>query len=108
MSSGLHDAESRLRSLEDENSRYQKVIHSSKKHGELEVMLRDNNYLRNKLRDQEEDFRLQNNTLLQELSRVSICKRYIYKSVGIYIHFLVSVRKISDCRITLFFKNFQE
>ncbi|XP_066953039.1 GRIP1-associated protein 1-like isoform X2 [Macrobrachium rosenbergii] len=67
---GLVDAETRLRILEDENSRYQKVIQTSKKHSEVELMIRDNSYLRNKLRDQEEDFRLQNNTLLQELSRL--------------------------------------
>ncbi|XP_068213036.1 GRIP1-associated protein 1-like isoform X2 [Palaemon carinicauda] len=67
---GLVDAETRVRNLEDENSRYQKVIQASKKHSEAELMVRDNCYLRNKLRDQEEDFRLQNNTLLQELSRL--------------------------------------
>ncbi|XP_045597704.2 GRIP1-associated protein 1 isoform X2 [Procambarus clarkii] len=66
----LTDTKTRLQSLEEENGRYQTLIRTSKKASEVELLVRDNGYLRNKLRDQEEDFRLQNNTLLQELSRL--------------------------------------
>ncbi|KAK7082317.1 GRIP1 associated protein 1 [Halocaridina rubra] len=64
------DAETRQRALEEENSRFVKIIQISKRNSEVELLVRDNSYLRNKLKDQEEDFRLQNNTLLQELSRL--------------------------------------
>ena len=67
--SELTDTKTRLHALEEENSRYQSLIRSSKKAGELELLIRDNGYLRNKLKDQEEDFRLQNNTLLKELTK---------------------------------------
>lgn len=66
----LAETKIRIQNLEEENSRYQVLIRTSKKASEVEMLIRDNGYLRNKLRDQEEDFRLQNNTLLQELSRL--------------------------------------
>lgn len=66
----LTETKTRLQGLEEENNRYQFLIRTSKKASEVELLIRDNGYLRNKLRDQEEDFRLQNNTLLQELSRL--------------------------------------
>ncbi|KAK3865351.1 hypothetical protein Pcinc_029041 [Petrolisthes cinctipes] len=66
----LGDTRTRLKNLEEENHRYQTLVKTSRKVSEVELMVRDNNYLRNKLKDQEEDFRLQNNTLLQELSRL--------------------------------------
>lgn len=68
----LAETRTRLKNLGEENDRYQTLVKTSKKASEVELLMRDNSYLRNKLRDQEEDFRLQNNTLLQELSRVSI------------------------------------
>ncbi|XP_045128923.1 GRIP1-associated protein 1-like isoform X2 [Portunus trituberculatus] len=66
----LTETKSRLHSLEEENGRYQILVRTSKKASEVELLIRDNGYLRNKLKDQEEDFRLQNNTLLRELSKL--------------------------------------
>lgn len=66
----LAEAKARLHALEEENGRYQSLIRTSKKAGEVELLIRDNGYLRNKLKDQEEDFRLQNNTLLKELTKL--------------------------------------
>lgn len=66
----LAETRTRLKNLGEENDRYQTLVKTSKKASEVELLMRDNSYLRNKLRDQEEDFRLQNNTLLQELSRL--------------------------------------
>ncbi|XP_042887801.1 GRIP1-associated protein 1-like isoform X2 [Penaeus japonicus] len=66
----LAETRTRFKNLSEENDRYQTLVKTSKKASEVELLMRDNSYLRNKLRDQEEDFRLQNNTLLQELSRL--------------------------------------
>ncbi|KAG0721517.1 GRIP1-associated protein 1 [Chionoecetes opilio] len=68
----LVETKARLRALGEENTRYQFLIRTSKKAGEVELLIRDNGYLRNKLKDQEEDFRLQNNTLLKELSKARL------------------------------------
>ena len=68
----LIDAQTRLRILEEENSRLGNAVKNSRKASEIDLLQRDNEHLRARLRDQEEDFRLQNNTLLQELSKVNI------------------------------------
>ncbi|XP_076064867.1 uncharacterized protein LOC143038946 isoform X2 [Oratosquilla oratoria] len=73
----ISDHQHRIKLLEEENTRQYNSIKASKRTSEIDLLLRDNNHFRNKLRDQEEDFRLQNTTLLQELSRlVSENERY--------------------------------
>ena len=55
---------------EKELSNAQKVIAKSKKAQEVQQILKDNDSLQNKLHSQEEEFRLQNQTLLEELAKV--------------------------------------
>jgi hypothetical protein len=49
----------------------QKSISRSRKAKDIDLLLNENENLQAKLEAQEEDFRLQNHTLLQELSTVS-------------------------------------
>ena len=56
--------------LSEQCTRQAATIRTSKKAGEAEALARDNTLLKTRLRDQEEDFKLQNDTLLQELARV--------------------------------------
>lgn len=58
--------------LTEQCTRQATAIRASKKATEADGLTRDNNLLRTRLRDQEEEFKLQNTTLLQELARVSI------------------------------------
>ena len=57
--------------LQQELNKAQKTIDKSKKLAEVQRILSENDSLQRKLVAQEEDFRLQNQTLLNELSLVS-------------------------------------
>ncbi|OCT64750.1 hypothetical protein XELAEV_18040989mg [Xenopus laevis] len=57
-------------SLEKEFGKAQKALIKSKKAQEVEALLGENEMLQGKLHSQEEDFRLQNTTLMQELSKL--------------------------------------
>ena len=57
--------------LQQELNKAQKTIDKSKKLAEVQTILHENDSLQRKLLAQEEDFRLQNQTLLNELSLVS-------------------------------------
>ncbi|XP_060083093.1 GRIP1-associated protein 1-like [Ylistrum balloti] len=54
--------------LEKDLLKANKAIHKSKKAKEVELLLQENDTLQRKLESQEEDFRLQNQTLMTELS----------------------------------------
>ena len=56
--------------MEQELTKAQKVIQKSKKVTEVQGLVRDNESMQRKLISQEEDFRIQNQTLLDELSKV--------------------------------------
>ncbi|XP_043829657.1 GRIP1-associated protein 1 isoform X4 [Dromiciops gliroides] len=60
----------RITFLDKEFARAQKALSKSKKAQEVEVLLSENQMLQGKLHSQEDDFRLQNSTLLQELSKL--------------------------------------
>lgn len=59
---------SKLGALEREYQRVQKSISRSRKAKDIDLLVNENENLQAKLEAQEEDFRLQNQTLLQELS----------------------------------------
>ncbi|PSN47886.1 GRIP1-associated protein 1 [Blattella germanica] len=54
--------------LEGEYQKLQKTINRSKKAKDIELLLNENKNLQKKLEDQEDEFRLQNKTLLEELA----------------------------------------
>ncbi|XP_063289233.1 GRIP1-associated protein 1 isoform X2 [Pelobates fuscus] len=56
--------------LEREFVKSQKALSKSKKAQEVEALLGENEMLQGKLQSQEDDFRLQNSTLMQELSKL--------------------------------------
>ncbi|XP_012887813.1 PREDICTED: GRIP1-associated protein 1 isoform X2 [Dipodomys ordii] len=56
--------------LDKELNKAQKALHKSKKAQEVEVLLSENEMLQAKLHSQEEDFRLQNSTLMAEFSKL--------------------------------------
>ncbi|XP_077185602.1 GRIP1-associated protein 1 isoform X1 [Paroedura picta] len=56
--------------LDKEFAKAQKALSKSKKAQEVEALLSENEMLQGKLHSQEDDFRLQNSTLLQELSKL--------------------------------------
>ncbi|XP_050783177.1 GRIP1-associated protein 1 isoform X4 [Gopherus flavomarginatus] len=60
----------RVAFLDKELAKAQKALGKSKKAQEVEALLSENEMLQSKLQSQEEDFRLQNGTLLQELSKL--------------------------------------
>ncbi|XP_037071714.1 GRIP1-associated protein 1-like [Pollicipes pollicipes] len=64
----LAEHQSRLQRSDREVARLQQVVDKSKKAREVELILQTNASLEKKLVSQEDDFRLQNQTLLQELS----------------------------------------
>ncbi|XP_037071783.1 GRIP1-associated protein 1-like [Pollicipes pollicipes] len=66
--SALAEHQSRLQRSDREVARLQQVVDKSKKAREVELILQTNASLEKKLVSQEDDFRLQNQTLLQELS----------------------------------------
>uniref|UniRef100_A0A8C8SVY3 GRIP1 associated protein 1 n=1 Tax=Pelusios castaneus TaxID=367368 RepID=A0A8C8SVY3_9SAUR len=69
-SAELSGLRQRLASLEKEFTKAQKALSKSKKAQEVEALLSENEMLQSKLHSQEEDFRLQNSTLMQELSKL--------------------------------------
>ncbi len=68
--SALGDATARCGVLEQELTRAQKTIAKSKKASEVQLVLHENESMQRKLVAQEEEFRMQNQTLLTELSNV--------------------------------------
>ncbi|XP_029466318.1 GRIP1-associated protein 1 isoform X1 [Rhinatrema bivittatum] len=60
----------KLLHLEKEHTKAQKALSKSKKAQEVEALLGENEMLQGKLHSQEDDFRLQNSTLMQELSKL--------------------------------------
>ena len=70
--SALGESQAKVTVLQQELSKAQKTIEKSKKLAEVQKLLNENDNLGRKLLAQEEDFRLQNQTLLNELSLVSV------------------------------------
>lgn len=60
----------RTETLDKELQKANKAIQKSKKAKEVELLIQENDQLQRKLHSQEEEFRLQNQTLMQELSTV--------------------------------------
>ncbi|KAK3102118.1 hypothetical protein FSP39_008912 [Pinctada imbricata] len=60
----------KLESTEKDLAKAHKAIQKSKKAKEVELLIQENDQLQRKLHSQEEEFRLQNQTLMQELSSV--------------------------------------
>ncbi|XP_061841485.1 GRIP1-associated protein 1 isoform X3 [Nerophis lumbriciformis] len=58
--------------LERDFSKAQKALSKSKRAQEVEALLSENEMLQGKLHSQEEDFRLQNSTLMAELSKLCV------------------------------------
>ncbi|XP_070964529.1 GRIP1-associated protein 1 isoform X2 [Oncorhynchus clarkii lewisi] len=56
--------------LEKDHIKAQKALNKSKKAQEVDALLSENEMLQGKLHSQEDDFRLQNSTLMQELSKL--------------------------------------
>jgi hypothetical protein len=69
--SALGDSTARVTVLQQELTKAKKAIDKSKKITEVQSILNDNENLQRKLLSQEDDFRLQNQTLLNELTIVS-------------------------------------
>ena len=67
----LGDATAKVTVLQQELSKAQKTIEKSRKITEVQKVINENDNLHKKILAQEEDFRLQNQTLLNELSLVS-------------------------------------
>ena len=70
--SALGEAQAKVTVLQQELSKAQKVIEKSKKNTEVQKIITENESFQRKFLAQEEEFRLQNQTLLNELSKVSI------------------------------------
>lgn len=68
--SALGDATARVKVLEQELAKTQRTIDKSKKITEVHKVLQENDNLQRKLYSQEEDFRVQNQTLMQELANL--------------------------------------
>ena len=66
----LGEAQAKVNVYEKELSSAQKTIAKSKKAQEVQQILKNNESLQHKLLSQEEEFRLQNQTLLEELTKV--------------------------------------
>ena len=83
--SALDEVTVKSNQLEQELARANKTIQKSKKAVEVQQLLKENQSLNQKLSTQDEDFRLQNQTLLQELSKVGsshihskyVCENFI-------------------------------
>ena len=74
----LGEAQAKITVYEKQLSSAQKTIGKSKKAQEVQQLYKDNESLQHKLRCTEEEFRMQNQTLLEELSKVS----HVLKGVG--------------------------
>lgn len=66
----LNGLRQRVAILDKESAKAQKALSKSKKAQEVDALLSENEMLQGKLHSQEEDFRLQNTTLMQELSKL--------------------------------------
>ncbi|XP_060788381.1 GRIP1-associated protein 1 isoform X2 [Neoarius graeffei] len=66
----LNNVRQKILTLEKDYLKAQKALNKSKKAQEVEALLSENEMLQGKLHSQEEDFRLQNSTLMQELSKL--------------------------------------
>nr|XP_021514269.1 GRIP1-associated protein 1 isoform X3 [Meriones unguiculatus] len=66
----LNSLRQKVAYLDKEFSKAQKALSKSKKAQEMEVLLSENEMLQAKLHSQEEDFRLQNSTLMAEFSKL--------------------------------------
>jgi hypothetical protein len=79
----------KLEALEREHQKVQRSVSRSKKAKDIDLLLNENENLQVKLEVQEDDFRLQNQTLLRELSTVSetIAFRFYYAPIdGFLLH----------------------
>ncbi|XP_051758920.1 GRIP1-associated protein 1 isoform X3 [Ctenopharyngodon idella] len=66
----LNSVRLKTSNLEKDFIKAQKALNKSKKAQEVDALLNENEMLQGKLHSQEEDFRLQNSTLMQELSKL--------------------------------------
>nr|XP_056708249.1 GRIP1-associated protein 1 [Euleptes europaea] len=66
----LNGLRQRVVILDKEFAKAQKALSKSKKAQEVDALLSENEMLQGKLHSQEDDFRLQNSTLMQELSKL--------------------------------------
>ncbi|XP_060736857.1 GRIP1-associated protein 1 isoform X4 [Tachysurus vachellii] len=66
----LNNVRQKTLTLEKDYLKAQKALNKSKKAQEVDALLSENEMLQGKLHSQEEDFRLQNSTLMQELSKL--------------------------------------
>ncbi|XP_054859405.1 GRIP1-associated protein 1 isoform X2 [Eublepharis macularius] len=66
----LNGLRQRLVVLDKEFAKAQKALNKSKKAQEVDALLSENEMLQGKLHSQEDDFRLQNSTLMEELSKL--------------------------------------
>ncbi|XP_013911521.1 PREDICTED: GRIP1-associated protein 1-like [Thamnophis sirtalis] len=66
----LNGLRQRVSCLDKDFAKAQKALNKSKKAQEVDALLSENEMLQGKLHSQEDDFRLQNSTLMQELSKV--------------------------------------
>lgn len=80
--SALGDATARVTVLQQELTKAKKAIDKSKKITEVQSILNDNENLQRKLLSQEDDFRLQNQTLLNELTILVTENEKLEKDLG--------------------------
>ncbi|KAF4072555.1 hypothetical protein AMELA_G00264280 [Ameiurus melas] len=66
----LNNVRQKTVTLEKDYLKAQKALNKSKKAQEVDALLSENEMLQGKLHSQEDDFRLQNSTLMQELSKL--------------------------------------
>ncbi|XP_030640787.1 GRIP1-associated protein 1 isoform X1 [Chanos chanos] len=66
----LNNVRQKISTLEKDYVKAQKALNKSKKAQEVDALLSENEMLQGKLHSQEDDFRLQNSTLMQELSKL--------------------------------------
>ncbi|XP_051949706.1 GRIP1-associated protein 1-like isoform X1 [Xyrauchen texanus] len=66
----LNNVRQKILTLEKDYVKAQKALNKSKKAQEVDALLSENKMLQGKLHSQEDDFRLQNSTLMQELSKL--------------------------------------
>ncbi|KAI7797971.1 GRIP1-associated protein 1, partial [Triplophysa rosa] len=66
----LNSVRQKILTLEKDYVKAQKALNKSKKAQEVDALLSENKMLQGKLHSQEDDFRLQNSTLMQELSKL--------------------------------------
>merc|ERR1712050_77675 len=64
----LQAVNEKLQAVDKDLQKANKAINKSKKAKEVELLLQENDSLQKKLHSQEDDFRLSNNTIMQELN----------------------------------------